>query len=378
VIIVTGQGGLDNAVAAIRAGAYDFVTKPIRIEELRLILGRSVQYRKLQREVKRLREATQSSPRMEGLVGESQVMASVYELIRQLGDSDSSVLITGESGTGKELIAHAVHNQSSKKGPFIAINCAAMPATLLESELFGHVRGAFTDAKKDRQGLFLKADGGTLFLDEIGEMPAEMQAKLLRVLQERKVRPIGGDKEVSFDTRIVSATNRDLSEEVSEKRFREDLFYRINVITIDVPPLRSRGGDILLLAQFFINKYSKKFGKDVTTMSPEAATKIRDFNWPGNVRELENCIERAVTLTKFSELGSVDLPESIQNFRPRSIVIDGDDPELFPTLTEMETRYIERVLEAVDWNKSKAARTLGVDRRTLYRKMERLEIKDPS
>jgi two-component system response regulator HydG len=309
-----------------------------------------------------------------GMIGDSRPMKRIYQLIAQLGESDASVLITGESGTGKELVARAIHERSERDGQFIAINCAAMPAALLESELFGHVRGAFTDAKRDRQGLFLQASNGTLFLDEIGEMPLEMQAKLLRVLQERRVRPVGGDDEVGFDTRIISATNRDLEDEVSNQNFREDLYYRIKVIGIDVPPLRSRGNDILLLAQYFVERHAERSGKAVEGISPEAARKLRDYNWPGNVRELENCIERAVTLTQFSQLSVEDLPESLQRFKPRSMVIEGDDPESLPSLVDMEERYIRRVLEAVDWNKSHAARILRVDRRTLYRKMERLKI----
>jgi two-component system response regulator HydG len=374
VVIVTGQGGFDTAVAAIRAGAYDFVTKPVRIEQLQLILDRSIEYLELRREVRRLKEVVDVGRTSNGLIGESRVMKRVYDFIARLGDGDSSVLVTGESGTGKELVARAIHERSNRDGRFVAINCAAMPASLLESELFGHVKGAFTDAKRDRQGLFVQAEGGTLFLDEIGEMPAEMQAKLLRVLQEHRVRPVGGDTEIEFDTRIISATNRDLEEEVAEGRFREDLYYRINVIGIDVPPLRSRGGDILLLAQNFVRRYATKFDKAVEGIGTEAARALRDYNWPGNVRELENCIERAVTLTRYSQISVEDLPNSVQSFKPRSMVIEGDDPESLPSLTEMEERYIRRVLEAVDWNKSRAARILRVDRRTLYRKMERLEI----
>ena len=374
VIIITGQGAFETAVAAIRAGAYDFVTKPVRLEQLKLILDRSVEYRELRREVKRLRDEVDVSRGVGGLIGESRPMRRVYDLIAQLGEGESSVLITGESGTGKELIARAIHDRSNRSGRFIAVNCAAMPATLLESELFGHVRGAFTDARRNREGLFVHATDGTLFLDEIGEMPPEMQAKLLRVLQEHKVRPVGGDTEIPFNTRIISATNRDLESEVAEGRFREDLYYRINVIGIDAPPLRSRGSDILLLAQHFVEKFANKSGKPVEGISPEAAQKLRDYNWPGNVRELENCIERAVTLTKFSQISVEDLPESMQNFKPRSMVIEGDDPESLPSLTAMEARYIRRVLEAVDWNKSRAARILQVDRRTLYRKMDRLKI----
>ena len=378
VVIVTGHGDFDVAVGAIRAGAYDFVNKPVRIDQLILTLERATEHRQLRREVKRLRAEVDSAARVDDLIGESRPMRRVYELIAQLGDGESTVLITGESGTGKELVARAIHRKSRRAdGPFIAINCAAMPASLLESELFGHVRGAFTDAKRSREGLFVQASNGTLFLDEIGEMAIEMQAKLLRVLQERRVRPVGGDTEIEFDSRIISATNRDLEEEVSEGRFREDLFYRINVINIPVPPLRSRGSDILLLAQAFLEQFAQQADKGVQGISAAAAQKLRDYDWPGNVRELENCLERAVTLTRFDEITVEDLPEALRNYQPRSMVIPGDDPEQMPTLEETERRYICRVLDAVKWNKSHAARVLGMDRRTLYRKIDRLGIDEP-
>jgi two-component system response regulator HydG len=343
-----------------------------------LTLERATEHRQLRREVKRLRAEVDSAARVDDLIGESRPMRRVYELIAQLGDGESTVLITGESGTGKELVARAIHRKSRRAdGPFVAINCAAMPASLLESELFGHVRGAFTDAKRSREGLFVQASNGTLFLDEIGEMAIEMQAKLLRVLQERRVRPVGGDAEIEFDSRIISATNRDLEEEVSEGRFREDLFYRINVINIPVPPLRSRGSDILLLAQAFLEQFAQQADKGVQGISAAAAQKLRDYDWPGNVRELENCLERAVTLTRFDEITVEDLPEALRNYQPRSMVIPGDDPEQMPTLEETERRYICRVLDAVKWNKSHAARVLGMDRRTLYRKIDRLGIDEP-
>jgi DNA-binding NtrC family response regulator len=374
VIIVTAHANLALAIQAIRAGAYDFITKPFKIEALTLTVSRAVAHHALQQEVKRLREEVKRTPRIEGLIGESRAMRDVFSLIDQVAQTDATVLVTGESGTGKELIAKAIHGNGPRAAaPFVAINCAAVPASLLESELFGHVKGAFTDAKRTREGLFLQASGGTLFLDEIGEMPLDMQAKLLRVLQERKLRPVGGDEEVSFDTRLICATNRDLETEVEEKRFREDLYYRVNVIRCHVPPLRSRGNDILQLAQHFLERLSRP-GRTVRGISTGAAQKLLAYDWPGNVRELENCMERSVALTRFEEITVDDLPEKIRNHHSARLVIEGDDPEEMPTLEEMERRYIRRVLEAVQGNKTQAARVLGVDRRTLYRRMERLEI----
>ncbi len=253
----------------------------------------------------------------------------------------------------------------------MAINCAAMPENLLESELFGHVRGAFTDARATRQGLFVRATGGTILLDEIGEMPLGMQAKVLRALQERKARPVGGDEEQPFDARIIAATNRDLEGEVDEHRFREDLFYRINVVRIHVPPLRSRGSDVLLLAQHFLERYAAQSPRPVMGMTPAAADKLLSYAWPGNVRELQNCIERAVALAQFDHVGVDDLPEKIRDYRVVRIDVESNDPgELLP-MDEVERRYITKVLAAVGGNKTLAAQVLGFDRRTLYRKLER-------
>ncbi len=269
VVVLTAFGSLETAVGAIRAGAYDFIPKPVEIEALALAVARAVQHRALREEVKQLRRALDESRRFDELIGES---AAIKKLHAQIVDSDASVLVTGESGTGKELVARALHRLGARKaGPFVAINCAAVPESLLESELFGHARGAFTDARSDRPGLFVQASGGTLFLDEIGDMPLGMQAKLLRVLQERKVRPVGGDREIPFDVRIVAATNRDLESAVVEKHFREDLYFRINVIGVDVPPLRARGNDVLLLAQSFVDHFAARSGKRVTGIAAPCA-----------------------------------------------------------------------------------------------------------
>jgi DNA-binding NtrC family response regulator len=374
VLVMTGQGSMDTAVAAIRAGAYDFITKPISIDALIIALRRAVSHHQLHKEVRRLRAAVEANQRMDTMIGESPAIRQVYSLIDRVAASDTSILITGESGTGKELVARALHARSPRKDAgFIAINCAAMPLALLESELFGHVRGAFTDAKRSRAGLFVQAQGGTLFLDEIGELPLEMQPKLLRAIQERKVRPVGGDTEVPFDVRLLSSTNRDLDTEVEEHRFRADLYYRINVVSIPIPPLRSRGNDILLLAQHFIKEQARKSGKQVDSISTEAARKLLEYDWPGNVRELENCMERAVALAAYSQVGVEDLPDKICLFKNTGLVIDMSNPQEMMTLEEMERRYVHQALAAVGGNKTQAAHMLGIDRRSLYRRLFRLD-----
>jgi two-component system response regulator HydG len=370
-LVLTGQGGLDTAIAAIRAGAYDFITKPVKVDALAIAVQRAVEHLSLQREVMRLRRDAHKDLPIDGIAGGSPAIRETIEMIRRVADSDATVLVTGESGTGKELVARALHRLSPRRDePFVAVNCAAMPAPLLESELFGHVRGAFTDAKRSRAGLFVQAGAGTIFLDEIGEMPIEMQVKLLRVLQERRVRPVGGDEEVPFEARVVTATNRDLETEVDEKRFREDLFYRINVVAIPVPPLRARAGDILLLAQYFLKRIATRTNKPVQGISGPAARMLMDYDWPGNVRELENCMERAVALCRLDEITVDDLPSKVQEHQSSKIVITTESPGELITLDEMERRYVRQVLNAVGGNKTHAARILGIDRRSLYRRLE--------
>jgi two-component system response regulator HydG len=299
-------------------------------------------------------------------------MKRVIELIGRVSASDAAVLICGESGTGKELVARALHaNSLRSKGPFVAINCAAVPAPLLESELFGHVKGAFTDARTERRGLFLDADGGTLFLDEVGEMPLEMQAKLLRALQERTVRAVGGGNEVPFNARLLTATNRDLETDVHDRRFREDLYYRINVVRIDVPPLRDRARDILVMAQAFLQRAAETSGKAVKGFSPAAAEKLSGYDWPGNVRELENCVQGAVAMARFEEIGIDDLPERVRTWQSKRVVVMADNADELITLAELERRYMARVLALVNGNKTRAAGILGIDRRTLYRMLDR-------
>jgi DNA-binding NtrC family response regulator len=375
VMVMTAYGSLDRAVAAIRAGAYDFLTKPITPDVLRVAVERATRHRALRHEVKRLRDAADDGVRFEDIVGNSVAMQQVLDLVERVAQRDTSVLIAGESGTGKELVARALHTRSRRaQGPFVAINCAALPEPLFESELFGHAKGAFTDAKGTRRGLFLEATGGTLFLDEIGEMPIAIQPKLLRALQERTVRPVGSNQEVAIDVRIVAATNRDLEQEVESRRFREDLFYRINVVQIELPPLRARGNDILILAQTFVKRFAAATGVQVSGISRAAAEKLLAYHWPGNVRGLQNCMERAVALARHEEITVDDLPEKIRNHQKKFVVVATDDPSELLPMDEVERRYILRVLEAVKGNKKMAAQVLGFDRATLYRKLARYKI----
>ena len=370
VVVITAFGSLETAIAAIRAGAYDFITKPVKMDALAVALARAVQHRTLGEEVKRLRQLVGETQRFEELLGDSPVMRRLQQLLERVADSDASVLVTGESGTGKEVVAKALHRRGRRQlGPLVAINCAAMPEPLLESELFGHVRGAFTDARTARTGLCVQANGGTLLLDEIGDLPLALQPKLLRALQERRVRPVGGSEEVPFDVRLVATTNRDLESAVEEGDFREDLYFRINVIRVETPPLRARGNDVLLLAQHFLVHFAGKAEKNVTGLSPPAAERLLAYAWPGNVRELQNAMERAVALTQYEQITVDDLPEKIRAYRPSHVLLAADDPSELVPLEEMERRYILRVMEAVGGNRTLAAKVLRIGRKTLYRKL---------
>lgn len=371
VVVMTAFGNLGTAVAAIRAGAYDFVTKPIELGILHLTLQRALRHGELQEKVKMLSAEVQRAERFDELLGESPPMHRLYDQLARVADSDASVLITGESGTGKELVAQALHRRSRRSSArFCAVNCSALPEALLESELFGHTRGAFTDAHIARKGLFLEADGGTLLLDEIGDCPLALQPKLLRALEQRCIRPVGAAQEIPFDVRIVAATNRDLEAAVEERRFREDLFFRINVIQLDLPPLRTRGNDVLLLGQQFVERFAAQTGRRVTGISQGAARKLLDYTWPGNVRELRNAIERAVALTRYEQIAVDDLPDRIRAHESTHVVIGSEDPRELVPMEEVERRYILHVLKAVAGNKALAARVLGIDRRTLYRKLK--------
>ncbi|HEY3816865.1 MAG TPA: sigma-54 dependent transcriptional regulator [Polyangiaceae bacterium] len=378
VVVLTGFGNLESAVSAIRAGAYDFINKPVEIDVLAIAAERAATHHRLREEVKRLRDQAGKATRFDALVGQSAAMRAVYDLIDRVAPSDATVLVSGESGTGKEVVARAIHAHSARKsGPFVAINCAAVPETLLESELFGHAKGAYTDARTAEPGLFSRANRGTLFLDEIGDMPLGLQPKLLRVLQERTVRPVGGRDEVPIDVRVVAATNRDLESAIDEGRFREDLYYRINVVHIPLPPLRARVGDILPLAQHFLSQFASRADKKVTGIAPPAAEKLTTYAWPGNVRELQNCMERAVALTRFDPIVVDDLPEKIRDYRRSHVIVTSDDPSELVPLEEVERRYIARVLEAVRGNKTAASRILGIDRKRLYRMLDRLDVEIP-
>ncbi len=380
VIVVTGSSDLSSAIDAMRAGVQDFIVKPVEADVLIHQVRRASRQGELEQRVALLEGELERVAGRHGMLGESGRMRQVRDLIDRVSRSDVNVLITGESGTGKELAARAVHQASPRAdGPFVALNCAAIPSTLIESELFGHVKGAFTDARKDRDGLLVQAEGGTLFLDELGEMPLEMQPKLLRALQERTVRAVGGERETPFDARIVTATNRDLEDEVEAGRFREDLLYRVDVVRLELPPLRSRGRDVLLLGQHFLGKYAHLGQQTVSQFSPQAAQVLLQYDWPGNVRELENCIERAMALSRDEEVALEDLPRKIRDFKSDQVSIEGEestDEELL-TLEQIEARYIRRVMKAVEGNKSKAARILGLDRRSLYRRLDKYEAGAP-
>lgn len=372
VVVITAFGNLETSVAAIRAGAYDFVTKPIDLDLLAIALSRALRHRELQEKVAVLSRALHVSGGLDEIIGESQAMQRMFSLLVRVADTESSVLITGESGTGKELVAKILHKRSRRRDlPFVAVNCSALPESLLESELFGYRRGAFTDAKSDRTGLILQAEGGTLFLDEVGDLPLGLQPKLLRVLQEKQVRPIGGGAEAPFDVRIIAATNRDLESAVEQKLFREDLYYRLNVIELSVPPLRLRGTDTLLLARHFFEYFAARDSKQIRGISETAGKKLLEYEWPGNVRELRNAIERAVAITRFDKISADDLPDKIRSYNRSHFVLTGVGTDDLLPLEQVERRYILHVLETTGRNQSQAAHILGLDRKTLYRKLQK-------
>ena len=379
VILLTAFGTVETAVAAMRAGAFDFIVKPLDLQALASSLERAIRQRRLNDEVDRLQQRiVDRKPGFGELVGQSPAMKQVFTFVEQTAGLNASVLITGESGTGKELVARALHRKGKRPdGPFVAVNCAALPEALLESELFGYARGAFTGAQGPRQGLLATSSGGTLFLDEIGEMSLVLQPKLLRALQERKVRPVGSDTETTFDTRVIAATNRDLESAVREGDFRTDLYFRLNVLGVHLPPLRSRGTDVLLLAQSFVEQYAAEMSKPVSGFGPAVAERLLAYDWPGNVRELQNMIERAVALARGHQLVMEDMPEHVRAYRPvRRPALSGDATEL-TTLAEVEKRHIGRVLKAVGGSRTDAARILGIGRKTLYRKLRDYEDRPP-
>jgi len=375
VLLVTAFGTIESAVEAMRAGAFHYVTKPFHNDEILIQVKRALEQNALRAELKRLRTEVQARNRFQNIIGQSEAMQRVLEITAQVADLPANVLIEGESGTGKELIARAIHQNSSRStGPLVAVNCAAIPENLLESELFGYVRGAFTDARKDRRGLFQEATGGILFLDEISEIPLSLQAKLLRLLEDKEVRPLGANQSEKIDARVVSASNRDLAEQVRVGKFRQDLYYRLNVIHIELPPLRQRSHDIPLLVNHFVQKFAAGAQRRVDGVAADAMAAMRSYDWPGNIRELEHTIERAVLLGKETLIGMDDLPVAMSKKATLEILMVQGIAEQF-SLADLEREYIGKVLESTQGNKTEAAKLLGVDRTTLYRKLEEYKIK---
>ncbi len=378
IILITGQGSIETAVEAMRRGAYDYLTKPVSSRDLVRIISHALERRALVRRTRALETQLATLSRYQDLIGKSAPMQQLFSTLAAVAPTDAAVLITGESGTGKELVARALHNESPRaQKPFVAVNCAALPAQILESELFGHVRGAFTGALRDRAGYFEQADGGTLFLDEITEMPFELQAKLLRVLESQRFRRVGGQKDLQVDVRILAATNQDPKSAVAEKRLREDLYYRLAVIEIELPPLRERREDIPLIAQAFVQQFSEAVGKPVKQISPAALQRLLDYHWPGNVRELRNAIERAVVLCTGETLLPEHLPLALQpqqvEAAARPIAAE-DDLLLIPVGTpvaEMEKALILKTLKKAGNNKTRAAQILGISLKTLHNKLAR-------
>jgi DNA-binding NtrC family response regulator len=371
VIVMTAYSSVDSAVAALRKGAYDYITKPFVNEDLLQSVKNALRQRELFRENRSLRRELDRRYSFSEIIGTSTALQAVFRLVEKVAPTNTNILIQGESGTGKELIARAIHHNSPRADrPFVAVNCGAIPETLLESELFGHTKGAFTGAVTNKLGLFRSAEGGTVFLDEVGEISAAMQVRLLRALQEHEVVPLGSSAPVSFDARIICATNRDLEKEVTEGRFREDLFYRLNVIEIYLPPLRERREDIPLLARSFITRTAHEQHGAEKAVSPEAMSALINYSWPGNVRELQNAIERAFTLSS-DEIDLDSLPPRVREAAGTAPMRDPDG--LRPTLEEMERRHILETLAAVNQDKARAANILGIDLSTLYRKLKRYD-----
>ena len=384
VILVTAFGSMESAIEVMKEGAFDYVSKPFKEDEIKIVVRRALQQRRLQKENEQYHQELTRTHGLDQIIGHSRPMMEIYKTVAMVVNSQSTVLIQGESGTGKELIARAIHyNGPRALRPFVAVNCAALPEPLLETEMFGHVRGAFTGAVVSKKGLFEEAEGGTLFLDEIGEMSLPLQAKLLRVIQEREIRRVGGTEPIHVDVRILAATNQLLDLRMKEGRFREDLLYRLRVVTITLPPLRERREDIPLLADYFLKKHAAEMKKTILSFSPETIDRFCHYDWPGNVRELSHAVEQAVVLTTGSVLLPEDFPESVR----RTVSVDKVGPQakdygvplgelpLFEriTLDELQKKYFTRVLREVS-NRSEAARILGIDRRTLYRMAKRYHI----
>ena len=375
IVVLTPAASGGTTAPIVGARVYCVVSRPIETQTILAVLKRAVEHHALQAEIAALRRVIDAGDRYGALLGRSDPMRRLFQLIERVKDADATLLITGESGTGKELTAREVHARGQRKNePFTAFSCAATPDALLESTLFGHERGAFTDAHARREGLLLSAGRGTLLLDEIGDMPLALQSKLLRVLEERTFRPLGSNRELRFEARVIAATNRDLDMALEQGRFRHDLFHRLNVIHIDLPPLRSRGSDVLLLVQNFLDELCVRQRKPVCAMSPAAVRKLLAYHWPGNVRELRNCIEGWVALSSSDQLDVGDLPPKIRDYEPTYALTSSNDPSELLPLEVVERRYILQVVKACAGNKSKAACVLGIGRRTLHRRLEAMGI----
>lgn len=373
IIIMTAYSSVETAVEALKKGAYDYLTKPLDFDELRLAMERAMDHSQLKEENRLLRETLGSNFDRQNIIGRSTAMVKLLETVAQVAPSEATVLITGDSGTGKELIAGAIHfNSPRKDGSFVKVNCAAITETLLESELFGHEKGAFTGAHRLKEGRFRQADGGSLFLDEVSEMSLGMQVKLLRALQEREITRVGGEEVIKVDVRVIAATNKDLIQEIESERFREDLYYRLNVVTLNVPLLRERKEDIPLLAQHFLSTFAEKNRKQIKGFTPQAMDQLLKYDWPGNVRELMNAVERAVVLSRAEYLDEQDLPLVIKDAlsdeekSPSRYGVPADLP-----LEDVEKATILKTLESTDGNKSEAARRLGITRKTLHKKLKK-------
>jgi DNA-binding NtrC family response regulator len=382
-MILTGYGTIKNAVEAVKLGAFDYLTKPIKMDEILITLKRALEFRDLKRENQNLRNQLKKKYKFENIIGDSEKMHQIFETIEKVADTDSTILILGESGTGKELIAKAIHyNSYRREGPFIPVNCAAIPSELLESELFGHEKGAFTNAIRTRIGRFELANGGTVFLDEIGDMSPNLQSKLLRVLQERQFERIGGVKTVKIDIRIIAATHQDLKVAVEQGKFRQDLYYRLNVIPIQIPPLRERKSDIPLLVHHFLNHFNRSKKRKIEGINNEALNRFLEYLWPGNVRELENIIERIVILTNNDSITVQDLPEKIQTLSRDEQAPLFEIPEegisLDNALNEFEKKLILQALNKTGWIKNKAAQLLSLNRTTLIEKIKRQNLQRPN
>jgi DNA-binding NtrC family response regulator len=373
IVVITGYPSIESAVEAMRLGAYDYIAKPFTPDELRLVVSRAAEKRQLLFQCEFLRRRLDLSRQEDSIVGESPAMKRVFEMVARVASTDSTVLIMGESGTGKELVARAIHQHSPRRDrEFVPIDCSSLVETLLESELFGHVKGSFTGATHTKHGCFELANGGTFFFDEVGNLSLNIQAKILRAIQEREIKQVGGMRQVKVDVRIISATNQDLKASISQRAFREDLYYRLSVVPIVVPPLRERKEDTPLLAHHFIRKFNRRRQVPITAVAPDAMTALTRYDWPGNVRELQNAVERATVLVDGDTITAKDLPWHIRANEPLSIrgFRDGH-----MTLEELEKQYIQKVLDDMGWQKTKVAKALGIDRKTLYQKIGRYSLK---